>query len=215
MLAGQLRGKAYPHELRCFAITLDFYSPKAYDYVRSTFNKCLPHRRTIQKWFQTVSGTPGFSTEAMAALKMKVKDAKQRNRPVVCSIMFDEMSIRKKLDYTGSRIVGCVDVGGGCSNNDETPLAKEALVFLVNCLNGSWKMPVGYFLINGITAEEKTNLVLKCLDLLHKIGIDAVSVTFDGLHSNQAMCKLLGGSLSIERMEPWFPHPVIGRTLHR
>ncbi|XP_076238941.1 uncharacterized protein LOC143182085 [Calliopsis andreniformis] len=36
--------------LRSFAVTLSFYSPKAYDYVRSVWKNILPHPDTIKKW---------------------------------------------------------------------------------------------------------------------------------------------------------------------
>lgn len=38
----------FPEELRKFALTLHFYSPKRYEYVR-TFNLALPHQNTIRK----------------------------------------------------------------------------------------------------------------------------------------------------------------------
>ncbi|XP_065652228.1 THAP domain-containing protein 1-like isoform X2 [Hydra vulgaris] len=41
--------KEYPMELKSFALTLNFYSPRAYSYVRKTFTKMLPHPRTLQK----------------------------------------------------------------------------------------------------------------------------------------------------------------------
>ena len=34
--------------------------------------------------------------------------------------------------------------------NDDIPLAKNALVFLVVEINGYWKMPIAYFLIDGL-----------------------------------------------------------------
>lgn len=37
----------YTHELRKFALTLYFYSSKAYNYVRSSFQLCLPHLSVI------------------------------------------------------------------------------------------------------------------------------------------------------------------------
>lgn len=43
-------GKANPHympELRNFALTLHKYSPKAYEFIRKTFNTCLPSVRSI------------------------------------------------------------------------------------------------------------------------------------------------------------------------
>ena len=53
----------YTAPLRAFALTLHFYSPKAYQYVRETFDICLLHERTIRKWLQTVDGTPGFISQ--------------------------------------------------------------------------------------------------------------------------------------------------------
>ncbi|XP_066987476.1 THAP domain-containing protein 1-like [Macrobrachium rosenbergii] len=38
----------YSPELRSFALTLNFYSPHAYRYVRKVFDTCLPHPRTIR-----------------------------------------------------------------------------------------------------------------------------------------------------------------------
>lgn len=40
---GNVNRSKYPPELRSFAITLHFYSPKAYNFVRKKFNLALPH----------------------------------------------------------------------------------------------------------------------------------------------------------------------------
>ena len=41
MNKGQYSKAVYPAELRAFALALQFYSARAYDYVRKTFNNCL------------------------------------------------------------------------------------------------------------------------------------------------------------------------------
>ena len=61
----------YSPELRTFALTLHFYSPHAYQYVRKMFDTCMPHPRTITKCYQTIDGRPGFTTEAFSALKAR------------------------------------------------------------------------------------------------------------------------------------------------
>ena len=43
------------------------------------------------------------------------------------------------------------------------PPAKDALVFMVVGVNGAWKAPVGYFLIDGLDSIERANLVHQCL----------------------------------------------------
>ncbi|GLV43403.1 hypothetical protein CBL_21275, partial [Carabus blaptoides fortunei] len=54
-------GRKFPAELRTFALTLHFYSSSAYDYVRTTFGKCLPHPTTLRKWYSAVDGSPGYT----------------------------------------------------------------------------------------------------------------------------------------------------------
>ena len=76
---------------------------------------------------------------------------------------------------------GCVDIGTGVVD-DSLPDAKDALVFMVVCINGSWKMPCGYFLIEGLSSAEKANLVTSCLEKLYDIGVKVASFTCDGPH---------------------------------
>jgi hypothetical protein len=54
----------YNEDIRSFALTLHFYSPKAYDFLRSSFSKALPHPCTLRNWCSAVGGKPGFTHEA-------------------------------------------------------------------------------------------------------------------------------------------------------
>lgn len=65
---GKLIGK-FPKEVRSFALSLNFYSPRAYEYVRKVFDMSLPCSRTIQKWYESVNGEPGLSSEIKTILK--------------------------------------------------------------------------------------------------------------------------------------------------
>ena len=56
-------------------------------------------------------------------------------------------------------------------------------------------------------AEEKANLTRDCLTKLHEAKVKVVSFTWDGPTTHQAMLKLLGGRLSAEDMQAYFPHP--------
>lgn len=51
----------YLPELRAFALTLHYYSPRAYNYVRAKFNNALPNQRTLREWYKAVNGDPGFT----------------------------------------------------------------------------------------------------------------------------------------------------------
>lgn len=66
----------YPSVLRQFAATLQFYSCKAYEYVRNVFALALPNQSTIRKWYSNVNCEPGYVTAAFEALKIKVSHNK-------------------------------------------------------------------------------------------------------------------------------------------
>ncbi|CAB3232690.1 unnamed protein product [Arctia plantaginis] len=61
----------YPPAMRKFALTLNFYSPAAYKYVRQVFHTALPHPRVLSKWYENSSVLPGFTSQAFDTLKKK------------------------------------------------------------------------------------------------------------------------------------------------
>ncbi|GBP94902.1 hypothetical protein EVAR_69543_1 [Eumeta japonica] len=77
------------------------------------------------------------------------------------------MAIRRRIEWDGQRLHGHVDIGNGL-NTDSLAEAKEALVFLVTAINGNWKIPVGYFLVEGITGMQRAERVKQCLKLIHE-----------------------------------------------
>jgi THAP domain/Transposase protein len=58
------KNEPYSDLIRSFAMTLHFYSAKAYNFVRSSFRQALPHPATLRKWCTSVDGRPGFTAEA-------------------------------------------------------------------------------------------------------------------------------------------------------
>ena len=64
--------ETFPPQLRTFALTLHFYSPRAYTYVRETFALALPHSKTLKEWYSSLDGEPGFTQEVLNTLKAKV-----------------------------------------------------------------------------------------------------------------------------------------------
>lgn len=88
-----------PPELQSFAVSLHFYSPKAYEYVRKTFMKILPHQSTIRSWYTNVHGYPGICKPALQFLKEKTEKAREKNEIILCSLIMDDISIRKKVEW--------------------------------------------------------------------------------------------------------------------
>ena len=93
-------------------------------------------------------------------------------------------------------------------DDDDNPLAKNALVYMAVAVNGSFKIPVGYFMTNGMTGRELANLTKVCLKKLHDVGVTTISVTCDGPPSNMSMMTELGACLKANDIKTSFQHPL-------
>ncbi|KAG5860677.1 hypothetical protein JTB14_032440 [Gonioctena quinquepunctata] len=98
----KIRGKkkitkqTFPAELRSFAMTLQFYSSKAYKYVRETFNLALLAPATISRWLSKIDCSPGFTKQSIDSIRNKFEDFKGRCKNTsLCALMLYEMCIKK------------------------------------------------------------------------------------------------------------------------
>lgn len=128
--------------------------------------------------------------------------------------MMDGMSIRKKsdIDIKSGRLTGYVDFGRSQSplETDNAPLAGDALVLMAVGLVAAWKIPIGYFLNNGLTGSILKNIIVEAITMLEEYDLEVVAVVCDGLASNVMMGKLLGCRIhedSAENFKTSFPHP--------
>jgi len=78
---------------------------------------------------------------------------------------------------------------------------------MVVALNGCWKVPIGYFMIDGLTGVERANLVNQCLLKLDEVGVVVASVTCDGPSCNFSMFSSLGAEVKPLDIKPYFTHP--------
>ena len=85
-------------------------------------------------------------------------------------------------------------------------IAGEALVIMAISLNSNWKVPCGYFLINGMTGVERPNLINQCLLKLYDVGVLVKNVTFDGPSCYFSMMEHMGIQLSPPLVKTWFAH---------
>lgn len=88
---------------------------------------CLPHIRTIKKWYESIEAQPGFTKESFNALKFK---ANRTEYKLVRNLVIDEMAIRQSVEWDGKQMNGYVDICSSTSKNqgDYLPEAKEVLV---------------------------------------------------------------------------------------
>lgn len=125
--------KKYSAKLRAFALTLNFYSSKAYKYIRKTFKNLLSDISTIRKWYSVLDGQPGLTRKVFDALKCKVSKTKM---PIFCNLVVDEVAIRQGIVYDGKRYHGLVDLGIYTNSDTDYPRqATNALVFMLVALN--------------------------------------------------------------------------------
>lgn len=211
-------GKQYSNELRSFAVTLHYYSPRAYQFVREAFSNRLPHPQSVIRWYRSVDGDPGITSEAMTALQIKVLEARSNNERLLVCLMMDEVAIRRQIEWNHftKRFEGSVQYAGFLPEEpDELPIAKEALVFMVTGIKTSFKIPVAYFLSDSLDTEHKARLVETVLRSLHDIGVTVIAFTFDGLNTNLSTANALGASLKYDHnFKTNFLHPCTSEPVY-
>lgn len=196
-------GTRYPEDVKQFEATMNFYSPQVYNLLRKYLH--LPRPRTVRKQAASVSCEPGFLREVIYHLKMSVsRDQSMKD----CILMFDSMAIRKEIVYEQktSCYVGFVDCGRLQVSTSDV-LATEALVFMVVGLNGRWKYPVAYFLVDHLSGAVRAEMVNQTLCMLTDSGLTVHGIVCDCSYANQRTASQLGCLLFSGLTKPCFAHP--------
>lgn len=205
--------RRYTDEIKEFALTLHYYSPRAYKYVRSIIP--LPNPSLVRKWSSSFKCEPGFIEDAFTSLSSQISNSPNNKD---CCLVVDAMAIRKQMLWNPEKdkYSGFVDFGNAIPNSTPTKLASEALVFLLVGTRAHWKCPIGYFLTNKITAKDQANLVLKALELAAKADLKVWSVTADGTAVNLNTFEILGCDFSgtYNDMKTSFSHPTTGENVY-
>lgn len=185
--------KSYDEDVRTFCLTLHYYSPRAYNYVREKFENNLPSITTIRNWYASLNASPGFTSESFETLKKKAEESES---VLLGALIFDEMSIRTHLQWDAAQLMfqGNISLGRKYVGQNIVPVAKDALVFLVSGMNADFKIPIGYFFTNGLNACEKAALLNEALIRLANAKVEIVSITFDGFKTNVSMCNVMGAN---------------------
>lgn len=217
---GVVSGEKYPESVRLFCLSLYYCSPKAYQHVRAEFNNHLPHSKTIKQWYANsdASGEPGIQKECMDKLK-RIGQAYERenNKKLMCSLVFDEMYIRKQVYWCWHQenYAGFVNHGQK-QDSDTNEIASQAIVFILNGVNASFEYPVAYYFINKLNGAQKRDLTLDIIEAVTQCEIKVTNLTFDGDKANLAMCTLLGANLDVESdfFHPYLFNPINGEKIY-
>ena len=157
-------GSRYFEEMKEFAISLHFYSPRAYKFIRKSLN--LPHPATIRSWSINIDCEPGFLKKTFEYVAGKVQGGQKD-----CVLMRDEMAIRKQMEWDkkNSKFVGNVDYGNFEAETPDT-MVTNALVLMASGLQKPWYVPIGYLLTNNLNANILKQLIGEAISLLTESG---------------------------------------------
>lgn len=204
----------YPETVRHFCLSLHYYSPRAYAYVRKEFNNNLPHPHTIKSWYANsdVKGEAGLQKECLSRLQRICQDYEEENKcRLMCSLVFDEINIRKQIYWCWhkSDFVGFVNYGQD-PESQKNSIAKQAIVFILNGVNANFEFPLAYFFIDTLNKTQRRDLLSDIIKAVTECQVKITNITFDGYSSNVPMCELLGANLDVESdaFQPYFFNPI-------
>lgn len=211
-----------------FCLCVHFYSPCAYEFIREVFGKHLPHSRTIKLWYSNsdVISEPGVTEFSLNQIRKVVERMASQNKQFICSIIFDEVHIRKHIQwyqtkdcgkFIGSTTYGAqknkakqnqqaneeVDPKTNGSHKKKDPMANQAIVFMLHEINDPIEIPIAFHFISSLDAIDRASLLAEVVRKVTECGAQVISVTFDGFSSNKTMAENLGAKLSVN------PHDMI------
>lgn len=197
--ADQISKKKYEPALKVFALSLHYLSPRAFDLVRSSLPGCIPSPRTVRAWYATIEAEPGFTSETLAVLTTKVLKMKAAGKNVCLALSIDDMSLKEQIDQVQGKIYGYPEMGEEMKHliDNADAKANHACVIMATSLDPEFqfKLPVGFFLFNTLSAAQRAEIVLKCIEKIEATGAQVYSLTFDGHKSNISMAATLGANL--------------------
>ena len=102
----------YTNELKSFAVTLHYYSLKAYEFTRKIL--ALPDPASIRAWGSSVQCEPGFLTEIMHLVG---ENSKQHPNMKDIALIVDRMALPKGIVWNPKtkRYVGTINYGTACT----------------------------------------------------------------------------------------------------
>lgn len=196
----------YNPSVRKFALVFSYKSKSAYKWIRQQISRHLPAIRTLRSWHANSSCSlhSGFNEQSILTLSERVKKC---TTEVYVSMCFDEMSIRRHVQWVHplKRYSGLVTYGR--RDNDEHPVANNAIFFMLNLIETGESIILGYFLIKSLCGHKKAKLITDAITKVNSTGAYLVSIAFDGSSSNFSACQILGASFDIENLHPFISNP--------
>lgn len=191
------KGFRWSDTMKALAVTLFHTSPKCYRLLQKLFN--LPSVSTLKKIMKDINIHAGFSEPILQGLKNKVDTMNETDK--ICSIVFDEMTLKENLFYNSQldSIEGLQDLGM-CAGRSKFA-ANQAAVFMVRGLASKWKQPIAFFLSSGpVRNHELKSLVFECIRKVRAIGLKPMVFLCDQGSNNRSAIS----SFDVSVEQPYF-----------
>lgn len=175
-------------------------------------------------WFNNsnIDVSPGILNCALNVVESRAKKMREAGKTLICNLVFDEMAIRKHVQWCpktrcfvgystfGAHVMDPDDIDTD-EMSDDCPVANQVIVFMLSGINDYFQIPIAYYFIKSLDAGYRVQLMDFILAEVEKRDIRIVSITFDGYASNGSMCKILGADL---KKSPSFLSPSTGEKLN-
>ncbi|CAI6351142.1 unnamed protein product [Macrosiphum euphorbiae] len=179
-----------------FSLRLYYKSPSAYKFLRSTKIN-LPGLATIKRWVGASKFRPGFNSNLYQQIKMKVSSMTYEE--TFCTLIFDEMKIKRFLEYSKvlDTVEGFEDLG---TFGRTSAMASQAMVFMIRGIYSSWKLPVSYFLSStSMKATTLSEIILEQINQLMTCKLHVKAIVCDQGPNNRSALTKLG----FTKDKPW------------
>ena len=123
------------------------------------------------------------------------------------SVQVDETTIApgEQYDRNLQHYVGAIDMGGIVPEPKDSKPANKIILFLFTGLSTHFKIPVAFYLVRDLTAEEQKALLEEVIKQLEQLGFKVIRVVVDNLSTNRKMFTLMSTDGTLWHV---VPHPV-------
>lgn len=154
----------YTNEAKSLSLALYKHSPRNYRFMQKIFN--LPSKRTLGRFSAQVAFETGHNSKLFQHIKSKVSGMSEEEK--LCSISWDEVSLKAHLDYSSTKdeIDGFIDL----SYVRTAGFATHALAFMIRGIHVPYKQPIGFYFTNGLKAYELVELIKLMTEAVFETG---------------------------------------------
>ncbi|XP_078486904.1 uncharacterized protein LOC108950631 [Ciona intestinalis] len=191
-------GRRYHPDIVRWAIELYSRSPAAYQQLLTSDVLKLPSSRTLQKYRNIGTNSPGINPIAVESMK-------RLQEPVEGYLTVDEMKVKEGLVYQDGQLVGFVDFG---DRKVDTKIATHICMFYVRSMKKEISMPLSWWPTTVTTALQLMSTYWEAVGRCETNNVHVNAIVADGAPTNKRFFSILhGGSYTIREGVFTAPNP--------